>query len=613
MVDLSELIKAANAAPVESQDFYGKYNKAIVQVAKEANANTPETQIQAEAKELQIAQQRTTQTLSAVMEAHAKDTTAYETYQQDYLGRKADYDMLQSKRLNNLSTLTEGESDPKKNNILLSPFKTIASVWRSSQIKEENAAIVEEMNALGQEMGQATKEWIATHQHNQEKLAFTLQTEVELNTRNALMAAQQESRAAQLRYADKQDDIAKLTTATTGLRTVSAASEATRAGLAKSVPTREEAAYYYAQKTKTPHNPSMPDELYNQVVRAYQSEPEEVRNANAQSFLRYDQYIKSGAGSTDSPSVYAARQISTSTDGQYARALDTLNDGRYSEIADIGLQLQVERVAASLRQGNMDGVPAELRGNPAVMKQLTAAQGIADQTAQQLAVKAALEGSFKDSLDSGIDWIRQDIAGQVTDATATDPRRYATPVKVSGILTNPDFLVSQIPAKYLEGQDLTTLQAEADVVAKVSGMRGGDPQAHKFLAANDFLKSKGVTDEYERNNIMHKWLQLSLRTNYTRSGVYASLTPLVQETMANRSEEFTVPILTRPIKATSTIFGASVPALPEVDLSSLSGFATYMKAIQSGAVQQAKEAEAATTVRQSFGYPTGVGISVPRK
>jgi len=592
MANLSELMEAAQAAPVENENFYKQRNEAFAQIAVEANANTPETQIAAQERELAVAQDRNNLTLSLLMESHSKDLQGYETYKEDYMGRKADYELLQAKRRQNLSTLTEEETNPEKNNIFLHPFKTIASTFRSAQIKEENNAIVNEMNSLGNEMGAATKEWIATHQHNQEQLAFNLQTEVELKTRNQLMAAQQAQQAAGLRYADRQDDIQKLTTATAGITPLGAGAEATRAGKSNALPTKEELAFYYSQKTGTPYNPVMADAQYGQVLRAYQSEQEPIRNANAQAFIKYDQYIKAGEGSTETPSSFVTREISSSTDGQYAKSLDTLNQGRFNEIASIGLELQVKRVASSIRNGNLESIPAEMRGNPALMKQLTAAQTIADETAQQVAVKAALEGSFKESLSNGVEYIRQDMAAIVSDATVTDSRPYATPVKVSAVLSNPDFLIAQIPQKYLVGKDPVTFKAEADVVSKIAGMRGGDPQAHKFLAANDFLKKHGVTAEYERVNILQRWLQTSLKSAYMEQGAYASLSPLAQETTAARGEEFLIPVTTRPIKATSTLFGSNIPAIPEVDLSSLSGFAVYLKAIESGAVEQATSAAA---------------------
>lgn len=590
MANLSELMEAANAAPVENENFYRQRNEAFAQIAVEANANTPETQIAAQERELEVVKQRNIQSLSMLMESHAKDMQGYETYKEEYVGRKADYEMLQQQRRENLRTLTEEEMDPEKNNIFLHPFKTIGSVFKSGQIKDQNNAIAREMNALGDEMGAATKEWIATHQHNQEQLAFNLQTEVELKTQNQLLAARQAQNAADLRYKDKQDDIAKLTTATAGITPVSASAEATRAGKANTLPTRAEAAFYYAQKTKTPYNPTMPDELYNQVVRAYKSEPEPVQNANAQSFIRYDQYIKTGAGSTETPTSFATREITSSPDSGYAKALDTLNEGRFSEVAAIGLELQVQKVASSLRSGTMSGLTPEQMKNPVIMKQLTAAQNIADETAQQVAVKAALEGSFKESLDGGIEYMRQDMAGIVSDATVTDPRPYATPAKVSSILSNPDFLLATIPPEYLAGKDPMIVKAEADTVAKISGMNGGDPQSHKFLAANDFLKKQGILGEYDRVNILQKWLQLSLKSAYAQQGAYSSLAPLAQETVAARGEDFLIPVTTRPIKSTRTVFGADIPAIPEVDLSSLSGFAVYLKAIESGALQQAKSA-----------------------
>lgn len=590
MTNLSELMEAANAAPVENENFYKQRNEAFAQIAVEANANTPETQIAAQERELAVVQQRNIQSLSMLMEAHSKDLQAYDTYKEEYVGRKADYEMLQGKRRQNLSTLTEEETDPEKNNIFLHPFKTIASVWRSGQIKEENNAIAREMNALGDEMSTATKEWVATHQHNQEQLAFNLQTEVELKTQNQLLAARQAQAAADLRYKDNQDDIAKLTTATAGITPLSANAEATRAGKKSTLPTKEELAFYYSQKTGTPYNPIMADEQYTQVLRAYQSEAQPIQGANSQAFIKYDQYIKSGEGSTETPSSFATREITSSTDSGYAKALDTLNEGRFGEVAAIGLELQVQRVAASLRSGTMTGLTPEQMNNPVIMKQLTAAQNIADETAQQVAVKAALEGSFKESLDGGIEYLRQDMAGIVSDATVTDARPYATPAKVSSILTNPDFLLATIPPQYLAGKDPLTVKAEADVVAKISGMNGGDPQAHKFLAANEFLKKQGVTGEYDRVNILQKWLQLSLKSAYGAQGAYSSLAPLAQETVAARGEEFLIPVTTRPIKATRTVFGADIPAIPEVDLSSLSGFAVYLKAIESGALQQAKSA-----------------------
>jgi hypothetical protein len=590
MANLSELLEAAQTAPVESENFYRQRNEAFVQIAVEANANTPESQIEAQEKELAVVQQRNVQSLSMLMEAQAKDMQAYEGYKEEYVGRKADYDMLRDQRLQNLRQLTEEETDPSKNNIFLSPRKTIASMFRSRQLKDQNNAIANEMNALGDEMSSATKDWIATHTHNQQQLAFNLQTEVELKSQNALLAARQAQGAAALRYNDKQDDIAKLTTATAGITPLSASAEATRAGKANTLPTRAEAAYYYAQKTKTPYNPTMPDELYNQVVRAYKSEPEPVQNANAQSFIKYDQYIKTGAGSTETPTSFAAREITSSTDSAYAKALDTLNEGRFSEVAAIGLELQVQKVAASLRTGSMQGLTPEQMKNPVIMKQLTAAQNIADETAQQIAVKAALEGSFKESLDGGIEYMQADMAGIVSDATITDPRPYANPAKVSAVLTNPDFLLANIPPQYLEGKDPLVIKTEADVVAKVSGMNGGDPQAHKFLAANEFLKKQGITGEYERVNILQKWLQLSLKSAYAQQGAYASLAPLAQETVAARGEDFLIPVTTRPIKATATLFGSNIPAIPEVDLSSLSGFAVYMKAIESGVLQESQRA-----------------------
>jgi hypothetical protein len=599
-VNLSELMGATQAAPVESTNFYKERNEAFASIAVNAVANTPETQIAAQEKQAAIAQQRTQQTLSMLMETKAKDMEAYGTYKAEFDTRSQDYDMLQGQRRENLSKLTEEESDPSKNNIFLHPVKTIVSAFKSMQLSEKNNAIANEMNALSDEMAQATKEYTTVRQFNAEQLAFNLQTEVNLKSETALIAAQQAERSAHLRYTDTQDDIAKLTTAASGLTAVSAETAAGKG--AKAVPTDAELAVYRSTKLNTPHSPVVTDAERPNLMRALQSEADDVQASVSQLSVRYNGYIKEGAGSTETPTSFAQRDIVSSVNSGYARGLDKLTQSRYGEIADIGLQLRVEQIAAAARAGDMGALGAGEKANPALMKILADTKNLADTTALQLQIKGALEGDFSNSVTEGVKYIQQDMSSVVSSRTVSESRPYVDPAALSSVLGNSNYLVSNIPQKYLMGKDETAVRAEADVVAKVSGMTGGDLASHKLLSANEFLKKLGVVSAPERVSIMQKWLQHSVQDAYAQRGAYSSLGGLAKVSVAAKGEDFVVPLVTRQIKSSSTIFGSLVPAMPSLDLSSAAGLATYIELSEKGVMEQAQFAkQQADKVRESTG------------
>lgn len=590
-INLSELMQASQAAPVEGTNFYKERNEAFTSIAVNAVANTPETQIAAQQKQAAVAQQRAEQSLSAILQTREKDMQAYGSYKAEYDGRSADYDMLQGQRRENLATLTQEESDPQKNNIFLHPIKTIVSTFKSAQIKEKNAAVVNEMNALSDEMAQANKEYISVRQFNADQLAFNLQTEVNLKSESALIAAQQAEKSAALRYVDTQDDIAKLTTATAGLSAVDIDTAAGRGRQGKPTPTDAELAVYRSTKLNTPYSSVVTDAERPNLLRALQSEQEDVQSSVSQLSLRYTGYIKEGAGSTETPTSFAQREVVTSVNGGYARGLDKLTQSRYSEIADIGLQLRVEQIAASARAGDLSGLGAGEKANPALMKILGDTKNLADQTALQLQIKGALESDFSNSVSEGVKYIQQDMASVVSNQTATDKRPYVDPAAISSVLSNSNYLVSNIPQKYLMGKDETSLRAEADVVAKVSGMTGGDLASHKLLSANEFLKKIGVVSAPERVSIMQKWMQHSVQDAYAQRGAYSSLGGLAKVSVASKGEDFVVPLVTRGTKG-GGIFGIA-PAMPSLDLSSAAGLATYIELAEKGVLEQAARREEA--------------------
>jgi hypothetical protein len=602
-INLSELMQASQAAPVESVNFYKERNEAFASIAINAAQNTPETQIDAQEQQAAIAQQKATQTLSMIMDTRAKDMEAYGSYKAEFEPRSQDYDLLQSERRQNLATLTQEESDPEKNNIFLHPIKTIVSTFKSAQLKEKNAAVVNEMNALSDEMAQANKEYISVRQFNAEQLAFNLQTEVNLKSENALIAARQAEQSAALRYQDKQDDIAKLTTAASGLTAFDTQKDAIGKERMKKVPTDAELAVYRSTKLDTPYNAIVTDAERPQLLRALQSEAEDVQDSVSQLSLRYTGYIKEGKGSTETPTSFAQREVVTSVNGGYARGLDKLTQSRYSEIANIGLDLRVQQIAASARAGDMSALGAGEKANPALMKILGDSKNLADETALQLQIKGALEGDFSNSVNEGVKYIQQDMATVVSNRTATDPRPYVDPAAMSAVMGNSHYLVSNIPQQYFAGKDPAIVKAEADAVAKVSGMVGGNLASHKLLGANEFLKKLGVNSAPERVSIMQKWLQQSVMDAYAQRGAYSSLGGLAKISVAAKGEDFVIPLVTRESKG-GGMFGLA-PAMPSLDLSSAAGLATYIELAEKGVLQQASRVEASQKFQeQEKGKPT---------
>lgn len=584
---LSELMQAANTAPVEGVNFYKEINEAYVQTAANAVQNTPESQIAAQAKQTTIAQQRAELTLDAVMQSREKDLQAHAMYEAEYDPRSADYDLLQTQRRQNLQQLTQEETDPEKNNIFLHPIKTTVSMFRSAQIKEQNNALVNEMNALSDEMSQATKEYISTRQHNAEELAFNLQTQVNLATESALIGAKQAESSAVLRYEDKQKDIAAQMQAVSGLRAVSAegAARATKAQ-----PTDLDLALYKAGKLGSAWNPVITDAERPQLLRAYTSEGEDVQASVTQAAVRYSNYIKEGMGSTEVPTDFLRREIATSVNGDYARGLDKLTQSRYSEIANIGLEARVQQIAAGARSGDMTGLSQQDKSNPALMAVLKDSKNIADETALQLQIKNALESDFSNSLNQGLQWLKEDMAVPVSSRTVTDARPYVDPASMSAALQNPDYLLAHIPQQYLSQKDAVQIKAEADVVAKVSGMNGGNLLTHKMLAASDFLKKLGVQDSVERVRILRNWMQDGVMDRYNKEGAYSNLAGLTKITSGAKNEEFVVPLVTRESKGAG-LFGKYTPQLPSLDLSSPVGLATYLELAEKGVIEQAKQQE----------------------
>lgn len=588
--DLSQLLAASQEAPVEGINFYKTNNQALASVAVNAAANTPESQIAAQQKQTTIAQRQAEETLSIVMQARERDLQAHELYMSDYQPRSDDYDMLQQERLQTLKTLTEEESDPEKNNIFLHPIKTAVSAFKSAQLKEKEMAIVTEMNALSDAMAQANREYIATRQYNAEELAFNLQSQVDLKSKSAMIAAQQAERSAVLRYEDTQKDIAVQLAATQGLKAVS---PETAAGVgAKAIPTDAELAVYKANKLKTVYNPVVTDADRPNLLRAFKSEPEDVQAAVSQLAVRYTNYIKEGAGSTENPIDFTEREIVRSVNGQYARGLDKLTESRYSEIANIGLQARVKQIAAAAKQGDLAGLSKEDKGNAALMQILQDKKNLADETELQLQIKGALEGDFSNSLNQGLEWLKQDMANPVTNQTVTDKRSYVDPGALSSAMTNSEYLLSNIPQKYLQNVDQVQLKSEAEVVAKVAGMNGGNLATHKLLGANEFLKKLGVTSANERFNIMHNWIQKSVIDTYRKQGAYSNLSDLAQLSTSAKNEEFVIPLVTRESKG-GGIFGKFTPSLPSVDLSTPAGLATYIELAEKGVLEQYSKTETA--------------------
>lgn len=596
-LDLSQLMQASQAAPVEGTNFYKETNEAFASIALNAVANTPESQIAAQEKQTSIAQQRADLTLSALIQAREKDIQAHELYLQDYQPRSEDYDLLQSERRNNLKVLTQEETDPEKNNIFLHPIKTIVSAFKSGQIRDKNRAIVQEMNALSDEMAQANKEYISVKQFNAEELAFNLQTQVNLQSQSALLAAQQAEKSAALRYEDVQKDLQAQVVATSGLKSVSP-EVAVGTGI-KAVPTDTDLAFYKANKLGTAWNPVITDAERPQLIRAYKSESEDVQSSVSQGALRYSNYIKEGKGSTELPMDFTRREIVNSVNGGYARGLDKLTESRYSEIANIGLETRVQQIAAAAKSGQTAGLSEKDRANPALMKILGDSKNLADETALQLQIKGALEGDFSNSLDAGIKFLKEDMAAPVSTMTVSDKRPYIDPAALSSALNNSNFLLSNVPMQYLEGKDEVAVRAEADVVAKVAGMTGGNLASHKLLAANDFLKKLGMRNAPERVAVLQKWLQQGVMDTYAQRGAYSNLAGLAKYSTSAKGEEFVVPLVTREHKG-SGLLGRYTPAMPSLDLSTPAGLATYLELAEKGVLEQAKQSEVQGKQTQKF-------------
>lgn len=596
-LDLSQLMQASQAAPVEGTNFYKETNEAFASIALNAVANTPESQIAAQEKQTSIAQQRADLTLSALIQAREKDIQAHQLYLQDYQPRSEDYDLLQSERRNNLKVLTQEETDPEKNNIFLHPIKTIVSAFKSGQIRDKNRAIVQEMNALSDEMAQANKEYISVKQFNAEELAFNLQTQVNLQSQSALLAAQQAQKSAALRYEDTQKDLAVQLSATQGLKAVDAA---TAAGTGpNAVPTDTTLAVYKANKLGTPYNPVIVDSERADLMRSFKSEATDVQSAVSQLTVRYTNYIKEGKGSTELPTDFTRREIVNSVNGGYARGLDKLTESRYSEIANIGLETRVQQIAAAAKSGQTTGLSEKDRANPALLKILGDSKNLADETALQLQIKGALEGDFSNSLDAGIKFLKEDMAAPVSNMTVSDKRPYVDTAALSSALNNSNFLLSNVPMQYLEGKDEVAVRAEADVVAKVAGMTGGNLASHKLLAANDFLKKLGMRNAPERVAVLQKWLQQGVMDTYAQRGAYSNLAGLAKYSISAKGEEFVVPLVTREHKG-SGLLGRYAPAMPSLDLSTPAGLATYLELAEKGVLEQAKQSEVQGKQTQKF-------------
>lgn len=595
--ELSELMQAANTAPVEGTNFYKEVNEATVAMAAAAFRNTPEDQITAQNKKAAIEQERNTLSLDLVMRAREKDLQAHAAYEAEYTPRSEDYDMLQANRRENLRKLTEEETDPTKNNIFLHPIKTIVSVFKSGQIKDQNRAIVSEMNALSDEMAFATKDYLATQQYNKEELAFNLQTQVNLKSENAMIAARQAEQSAKLRYEDKQDDITRGAQAAAALRAVD---PETAAGVgAKSVPTDAELAFYKANKLGLETLPVITDADRPNLIRSLKSEGEDVQAAVAQGTVRYTGYIAEGKGSTETPQSFTNREIVSSANGVYAKGLDKLVQNQYGEIADIGTQLRIERIAAAVRSQDLSGLSPAEQKNPALAKIMGDSKNFADETALQLQVKGALESDFSNNLEAGMQYIQEDMANAVSNRTVLDKRPYVDPGALSAALSNSHFLLSNVPQQYLAGKDIVALKAEADVVAKSTGMAGGDLATHKISAANEYLKKLGVTSAADRVSTIHKWLQQSVMDNYAQRGAYANLTGLTKLAKTSRGEEFIIPLVTRESKR-SGLFGKYTPTLPSLDLSSPAGLATYIELAEKGVIEQARQEELQAKQTEKF-------------
>lgn len=470
-VNISEIISAANTAPVEGENYYGQVNKAFAQVAQNAVNNTPETQIQAQQQQLRVSQQQNDARMSVILEAQAQTAAAYQNYSEDFDPRQEDYKVLSEKRRINMRQLVEEETDPSKNNIILSPFKTIASMWRSGQIREQNQALAREMNELSREMGEASKQYIGNQQHIAQQLQFNLQTEAELKFANAKQAAALDVQNAELRRSHNQTANATLLAATQGLKTVSLASMQAEANQ----PTDDILAMYKSVRTNTPLAP-ITDAERASVRQSFMSESEDTRASMAQANLRYRTALSAGQGTTETPTSFVLRDLASTNSSDYAKGLDTASGGQFNEIANMGINVRLKQLAQSVASGGLDGLSDKDKSNPMLMKALQDAQGMTGQAAQEQAIMNALSqgSSFKDNLERGLEFLKADYAGSVSSSALGDTRPYVDPARMADALNNSQLLLSHISPSYIPQDMFEQIAAEADVAVKAPGLTGGN-------------------------------------------------------------------------------------------------------------------------------------------
>lgn len=613
-INFSDVISSLNnELPVEGTEHFAGVNRGLGQVVANAAANTVETQVAANMQKLEVTQKQNEAAMSVLLEAQAKSADAFVRYSENFDPRREDYNMLSSRRRAIASQLVEEETDPKKNNIITSPFATIASMWRSKQLREQNNALGREMNELNREMREASQSFVGEQDRINQDLQFAVQTEVNLKHANARAAAEVASTNAQLRYTGNQT---ANQTALAALQSVKTVSQQSIAMAQQNEAPRDALEMYMSLKTGS-DLAVIPDAQLESVKRAFQSESAEVRAAVFQSNLKYRAAQSAGLGSTEQPLSFALRELSTSNDGAYAQSLDLVTGGQFAEIAQTGVSVRVKQIADSYASRGMAGMSEADKANPALMQALKQTETIASRAEQEQIIGSALmqNSSFKDNLNRGLEFLKEDFANAVSDQGPADARPFVSPAKMSTALDNPQLLLSYLDPRDLQGKSTIQVDAAAAVALKSAGVDGGNLMSHKLLAASKFLKDElGINSDLRRNAILHKWLQASLQAKYRREGMYSGMMDSAAEYSAHNGEEFGVELWTRPTKEYSSIFGRRVAEMPSFNLGTEIGFANYMLAIEhagAGGVSAETEQSRYDLARKALVAATGVVGPLP--
>lgn len=468
---------------------------------------------------------------ASAIEMQKVSTQMYGDFKLTFDAMNNDVKLHQTVLDKNNARLTELESDPTRNNVLLHPIKTIGAMIEKANIKDINNAHTVELNSVIDKQQMASATFLQDRKQVQDTIAANASAVLARDYQTRLNSAQQMEQAALQRQKDKLN-VAQATQGSAASMSYQEDGNSS-AALAKQGIDINTLLTYKAAKLGTPLDVAFADEADKiQTINAFNRETEEVKKSMTDLNLQY-------RGDTNLmkklPRDYLYNTMLNTNDNIQSSAINSVLDNPNQQLAAIG-------TSEAMKQVQEAGMVVDKDGN---LTASTGGESSVDKLKNDAASRAAIAGrSPTQHIVAGARYVMSDIGGLFK----------SQPLNLHTATTNIELLTRDPHIAQIAAQDPSLVQ-ELNVAAQDVSMAYGDVMDTKLFRLNEALLSRGLSKD-QAALALTGWMQLSMLDGYQNfGGKYSAQTKQAVAVMGETRTSINIPVYRAPLDAPGLFTG----------------------------------------------------------